>query len=84
VNLGGTEAVSIAHLAELVRQSAGRPVQIVSMASEAVFGKDFAVTRDRVPDTRLLQGSTGWYPQRSVLDIVTDCVDHLRRQRAVA
>jgi UDP-glucose 4-epimerase len=84
VNLGGTEAVSIAHLAELVRQSAGRPVQIVSMPSEAVFGKDFAVTRDRVPDTRLLQESTGWYPQRSVLDIVTDCVDHLRRQRAVA
>jgi len=78
VNLGGEKPVQIRELARLVQKAVGGSVAMVNRPSAAVFGKDFAVTRDRIPDTRRLRTATGWRPLRSVEETVDDCVEHLR------
>jgi UDP-glucose 4-epimerase len=84
VNLGGDRPVRISDLARMVQNVVGGTVAMVNRPSSAVFGKDFAITRDRIPDTRRLRTATGWRPVRSIEDTVDDCVGHLRTLRAEA
>ena len=78
VNLGGEGPVQIRELARMVQKAVGGSVAMVNRPSAAVFGKDFAITRDRIPDTRRLRTETGWRPLRSIEETVDDCVGHLR------
>lgn len=84
VNLGGDEPVRIADLALMVQRAVGFPIGMVNRPSSLVFGEGFAVTRDRIPDTRRLRGATGWRPRHTVQETVDDCVMHLRMLRAEA
>ena len=62
VNLGNTDSIRIGDLARLVGEVLGTPVSIVKRPSQTVFGEGFAVTRDRIPDTRLLRGPPAGSP----------------------
>jgi nucleoside-diphosphate-sugar epimerase len=78
VNLGGNSALRINDLARLVMDVAGRSVPIIRKPPEEIFGEEFAISRDRVADTSLLTGMTGWRPLRPTEEAIADCIGHLR------
>jgi UDP-glucose 4-epimerase len=84
VNLGNTDSIRIGDLARLVGDVLGVPVSIVKRPSQTVFGEGFAVTRNRIPDTRLLRDATGWEPRRTMREAIADCVAYLESERILA
>jgi UDP-glucose 4-epimerase len=74
VNIGHTDEITIAGLAERViaRVGAGR-ISRISYA-EAWPGGGFEDMRRRVPDTSRLRGLTGWAPTRDLDGIIDDCL----------
>jgi UDP-glucose 4-epimerase len=84
VNLGGREAVQIGNLARMVVEATKTTAPIVMKPSVSVYGEEFAVTYDRVPDTTLLTTTTGWRPLRSMRQIIIDCIEDMRTELLAA
>ena len=84
VNLGNTDSIRIGDLARLVGEVLGIPISIVKRPSQTVFGAGFAVTRNRIPDTRLLREATGWAPKRTMREAIADSVAYLESERILA
>lgn len=84
VNLGGSEAVRIDTLAEIVRATVA-PVPIVRTPPSEHFGRRFADVRCRVPDLRLATRWLDWRPSVDITDSVLACaatIDQTEAERA--
>jgi UDP-glucose 4-epimerase len=77
-NIGGNEEVSIGELAELVRASADSESDVVTVPYDDAYEPGFEDMVRRVPNTEKVRGLTGWEPQLSLQDIVTDVIEHHR------
>jgi UDP-glucose 4-epimerase len=77
-NIGGSEEVSIAELAELVRAIAASPSEVVTVPYDDAYEPGFEDMSRRVPNVEKIRSYTGWQPQLSLNDIITDVVEHHR------
>lgn len=69
-NIGSTEEVSMAALAERVRAEAGSQSEIVRVSYEDAFGAGFEDMRRRVPDITKIHGVVGWEPSVDLAGIL--------------
>jgi UDP-glucose 4-epimerase len=77
-NIGGDEEVSIGELAELVRGLADSESEVVTVPYDDAYEPGFEDMVRRVPNTEKVRRLTGWQPQLSLQDIVTDVIEHHR------
>jgi UDP-glucose 4-epimerase len=77
-NVGTTEEVAIASLAERVVELVGGPSRIVQISYEEAHGADFEDMARRVPDIRRVREAVGWYPRRDLSEILADVIEHER------
>ncbi len=77
-NIGGSEEVSITELAEHVRSIAGSESEVVIVPYDDAYEPGFEDMARRVPNTEKLRSRTGWEPQLSLQDIITDVIEHHR------
>jgi UDP-glucose 4-epimerase len=78
-NVGSTEEVTIAELAERVRARASSSSPIDVIPYEQAHGQGFEDMARRVPDLGKIERAIGWGPQRSLDQILDDVIDHQRR-----
>jgi UDP-glucose 4-epimerase len=73
-NVGSTEEVSIRRLAELVRDAAGSPSEVVHIPYSEAYAAGFEDMMRRVPDVSKLERVTGFKPATPLSEIVADVV----------
>jgi UDP-glucose 4-epimerase len=73
-NLGSTEEVTIAALAEMVRDAAGSSSSIVQVPYSEAYAEGFEDMARRVPDVTKLERVTGFRPTIPLRTIVADVV----------
>ena len=78
-NVGSTEEVTIAELAERVRTRTGSSAPVHVIPYEQAHGPGFEDMARRVPDLHKIEGAIGWRPERSLDQILDDVIDHQRR-----
>ena len=78
-NVGTTEEIAIAELAERVRARTGSSAPVHLIPYEQAHGPGFEDMARRVPDLRKIERAIGWRPQRSLDQILDDVIDHQRR-----
>jgi UDP-glucose 4-epimerase len=76
-NIGGRQEITIAALAERVRQLTGSASPIVHIPYADAYAHGFEDMQRRVPDTARIHALLGWQPQRSLDDILLRIRDHL-------
>ena len=81
-NIGAETEISIAELARKARDLAGSEAEIVQVPYEEAYGEGFEDMQRRVPDISKVRDLIGWEPQRSLHDILTDVLEHLRASGA--
>jgi UDP-glucose 4-epimerase len=69
-NVGSSEEISIAGLAELIIERAGSSSTIDLVPYNEAYGSGFEDMDRRVPDTRKLRQAIGWAPRHSLLEIL--------------
>jgi UDP-glucose 4-epimerase len=77
-NIGGQEEMTINGLAELVRELTDSSSEVVLVPYDDAYEPGFEDMIRRVPNTEKIQAVTGWEPQRSLSEIVTDVIEHHR------
>jgi UDP-glucose 4-epimerase len=77
-NVGTTEEVAIASLAERVVELVGGPSRIVQISYEEAHGADFEDMARRVPEIRKVREAVGWHPRRGLNQILADVIEHER------
>lgn len=73
-NVGSTEEVSIRRLAEMVRDAAGSPSEVVHIPYSEAYAAGFEDMMRRVPDVSKLERVTGFKPATPLSEIVADVV----------
>jgi UDP-glucose 4-epimerase len=73
-NVGSTEEVSIAELAERVRVAARSESEIVKVAYEDAYGPGFEDMQRRVPDITKIERAIGWRPQADLDQIISEMI----------
>jgi UDP-glucose 4-epimerase len=81
LNVGSDEEVSIAELAERVRNLTGSSSEIVTMPYEQVYGEGFEDMPRRVPDLSKVGALIGYRPTRSLEVILQDVIAYSRDRR---
>ena len=76
LNIGGTEEVSIKHLAEKVRDLALSKSKIKFIPYDEVYTKDFEDMQRRVPSIEKLKHLTGWQPTTDLEHIIKSVVEY--------
>jgi UDP-glucose 4-epimerase len=69
-NVGSSEEIGIARLAELIIERTGSVSTIDLIPYTEAYGSGFEDMQRRVPDTRKLRQSIGWAPRHSLVDIL--------------
>lgn len=77
-NIGGTEEVSIAELADLVRALADSDSEVLIVPYDDAYEPGFEDMTRRVPNIDKIRSRTGWEPKLSLHDIITDVIEHHR------
>ena len=75
-NIDGSEEVSIAELAEHVRSLAGSESEVLMVPYDEAYEPGFEDMARRVPNTEKIRSRTGWEPQLSLQEIITDVIEH--------
>ena len=83
-NIGSSEEVSIAELAERVLRATGSSSRITFIPYDRAYGRGFEDMQRRVPNTEKLRRLTGWTPTRSLDQIIDSVVEHARSTSADA
>jgi UDP-glucose 4-epimerase len=78
-NIGSTEEVSIAELAERVRDRTGSSSPIELLPYEEAYGAGFEDMARRLPDVAKIESAIGWRARRSLDEIVDTVIEHQRR-----
>ena len=73
-NIGSTEEISIAQLAERVITATGSTSTVVKVPYEVAYAKGFEDMQRRVPDTSKIETALGWRPERTLDDILSDVI----------
>ena len=73
-NIGSVEEVTINELAQAVLARTGSTAGIAHIPYSEAYAPGFEDMRRRVPDTSKLNGVTGWQPERSLDEILTDVI----------
>lgn len=81
-NVGSNEEVTIAKLAERVRDAAGSDSEIVFIPYDEAYAEGFEDMPRRVPDVAKLERATGFRPRTSLAVIVEDVVRDAREKLA--
>ena len=79
-NIGTNEEVSIARLAEIVRDATGSDSPIERVPYEQAYIEGFEDMCRRVPDLGRLERTIGFRPRTSLMDIVADVIAYQRGQ----
>ena len=77
-NIGNDCEVSIARLAELVRDSAGSHSPIVKMSYDEAYAEGFEDMQHRVPDLGKLEHTIGYRPSTPLEQIIADVIAEKR------
>jgi UDP-glucose 4-epimerase len=77
-NIGGSDEVSIAELAELVKALADSESEVVLVPYDDAYEPGFEDMARRVPSTEKIKTHTGWEPQLSLQDMIIDVIEHHR------
>ena len=77
-NIGSTEEVSIADLAERVRARTGSSAPIQMLPYEEAYGSGFEDMARRIPDVTKIKATIDWHAERSLDQILDDVIDHQR------
>ncbi|MGE5516384.1 MAG: NAD-dependent epimerase/dehydratase family protein [Bacteroidota bacterium] len=80
VNVGSEAPITIAKLAEIVRQVLNVDVQVIHRPLESMLDGTFAPAQYRIPDITLIKNTTGWYPKRGVEAAAKECFETLSLQ----
>jgi len=84
-NIGGTEPVSIAELAQRVKRITGSKSSIEFIPYEVAYGDGFEDSVVRVPDISKLHAAIGYEPQYSLNDMIVNTIEYfLERQPDIA
>jgi UDP-glucose 4-epimerase len=82
VNIGNTEEISIAELAETVRARTGSSSKITYVPYDQAYEPGFEDMMRRVPCVDKLQGLTGFRPQIKLAEIIDRVSSYLREKEA--
>jgi UDP-glucose 4-epimerase len=77
-NIGSTEEVSIAELAELVRARTESSSPIQMLPYRDAYGAGFEDMMRRLPDVDKIEQAIGWRASRSLEQILDSVIDHQR------
>jgi UDP-glucose 4-epimerase len=77
-NIGSTEEISIAELAQRVKQATGSPSEIVYIPYAQAYEEGFEDMRRRVPDIAKIERWIGWRPSLDLGDILGDVISYLQ------
>ncbi|HYX78431.1 MAG TPA: hypothetical protein VE727_03640, partial [Solirubrobacterales bacterium] len=77
-NVGTSNEVTIAALAEQVIERSGSGSRVRFVPYEEAYGDGFEELGRRKPDTSALERLTGWRPRRTVWDAIEDTIDYER------
>lgn len=80
VNVGGAQEISIAELAELVREMTGSRSKIVYVPYEEAYEEGFEDMPRRVPDVGKLESLVGFAPQKPIREIVASVIRYYRER----
>jgi UDP-glucose 4-epimerase len=75
-NVGSQEEVSINELARLVLRLTGSWSRIVRIPYDEAYETGFEDMPRRVPDITRVNQLTGWFPNRSLVQILTSVIEH--------
>jgi len=78
VNIGGTEEISIAELAERIRDLADSSSEIVFIPYNKAYGKDFEDMMRRVPSVEKLRSLIDFVPETPLDDILRKTIEYFR------
>ena len=77
-NVGSTDRISINDLAERVLTAAGSHSDTVYVPYDEVYGLGIEDTLHREPSIEKIGAAVGWRPTRSLDEIITDVIAHVR------
>jgi UDP-glucose 4-epimerase len=77
-NIGSQSEISIRGLAERTRELAESDSEIVTVPYDQAYEVGFEDMHRRIPDISKIQGVLGWEPERSLDEILTDVLQHVR------
>jgi UDP-glucose 4-epimerase len=80
VNVGSQQEISIAALAELVKEVTGASSKIVLVPYDQAYEEGFEDMQRRVPDVGRLRGLVGFSPQMGIREIVESVVAYYRER----
>src|SRR5215813_3770915 len=78
VNIGGTQEVSILHLAEFIKDKTGSSSEIKVLPYSEVYPQDFEDMQRRVPSTDKLKQLIGYTPGMKLDQILDDTLNYYR------
>jgi UDP-glucose 4-epimerase len=79
-NVGSDEEMTIEALARLVKDLTHSPAEICYVPYDKAYEEGFEDMSRRVPDLSKIRSLLGFYPTRSLRDIVQDVIEHFRRE----
>ncbi len=82
VNIGGTEEISIADLAQKIKELVGSNSEIVFIPYDQAYGKDFEDMMRRVPSLEKLHSLIGFKPVTPLDDILRYTIEYFRSRAA--
>ena len=78
-NVGGQQRISIAALADRIRELVGSSSQVVHVPYDEVYGQGIEDMLHRMPSIRKIGDAIGWAPERTLEEILADVIEHARR-----
>ncbi|MFB9840080.1 NAD-dependent epimerase/dehydratase family protein [Actinoallomurus acaciae] len=81
-NIGSSEEISIARLAEAIIARCESKSRIELIPYDEAYGAGFEDMQRRVPDTAKLRTLTGWQPRYTLADVLADAITEARREAA--
>jgi len=78
-NIGSTDEITIADLAQAVRDAAGSSSEITLVPYDEAYEEGFEDMARRVPDISRITDLLGWAPSRTLEQILIDVVEHQRQ-----
>ncbi len=83
VNLGSNHPITIAELAQKVKEITGSNSEIVTVPYDAAYQKGFEDMERRVPDIRKAYRLIGFKPQKTIVDIIRDVAEEIKREEEI-
>ncbi|MFD7056824.1 NAD-dependent epimerase/dehydratase family protein [Streptomyces mirabilis] len=79
-NIGADDEISIHELANRIITQTGSVSRVEHLSYAEAYGPGFEDMDRRVPNTTKLRALTGWQPQHSLADVLTDAIAYARAE----